>query len=127
MQNTQTTKTTRQVIDSLNAAFNRRDANAVLEVMTEDVIFENTGSAPDGTRYVGKDEARKFWEQFFADSPNATIEIEDMFVADDRAAVTHRYTWSKQPQGDDPGYVRGATIYRVRDGKVAEMYPYVKG
>jgi ketosteroid isomerase-like protein len=95
--------------------------------MTEDVIFENTGPAPDGTRYVGEHEVRRFWEKFLVDSPNAAIEVEEMFVADDRAAVTHKYIWSKSPHGGDPGYVRGATIYRVRDGKISEMYPYVKG
>ena len=127
MQNTQSTETTRQVVDQLIAAFNSRDANRMLAAMSEDVIFENTGPAPDGSRYTGKSEARAFWEQFFADSPNATIEIENLFVAEDRAVVTHRYTWARQSGDDDPGYVRGATIFRVRDGKVVEMFPYVKG
>jgi uncharacterized protein (TIGR02246 family) len=127
MQKTQTTEATRQIVDQLIAAFNSQDANRMLAAMSDDVIFENTGPAPDGTRYKGKNEARAFWEQFFADSPNATIEIEDMFVAEDRAAVTHWYSWASAPRGDDPGYVRGATIFRVRDGKVVEMYPYVKG
>ena len=127
MQNTQITETTRQVVDQLMAAFNSQDANRVLALMSEDVVFENTGPAPDGTRYNGRNEARAFWEQFFADSPNATIEIEDVFVSEDRAAVTHRYIWASPPRGDDPGYVRGSTIFRVRDGKVVEMFPYVKG
>ena len=127
MQKTQTTEATRQIVDQLIAAFNSQDANRMLALMSEDVIFENTGPAPDGTRYNGKNEARSFWEKFFADSPNATIEIEDVIVAEDQAAVIHRYSWAQQPRGDDPGYVRGATIFRVRDGLVAEMYPYVKG
>ena len=91
-----------------------------MALMTEDVLFENTFPAPDGTRYEGQAAVRRFWEQFFAGSPQARFETEDMFVADDRCAVRRRYSW-----GD--GHIRGVDIFRVRDGKVAEKLSYVKG
>ena len=114
----------RDVIDCFNAAFNRHDVDAVMALMTDDCVFENTRPSPDGTRYEGAAAVRAFWEQFFTNSPAAQFETEDMFVAGDRAVVRWIYRWSK-PSGS--GHVRGVDVFRVRDGKVAEKLSYVKG
>ncbi len=125
---TEETAATAEVIERFNTAFNRHDVDRVMELMTDDVVFENTGPAPDGTRHVGQDDVRQFWEQFFADSPNALFEVEDQFIAGDRCAIAWRYTWRPAgAAGEDPGYVRGVDLFRVRDGKVAEKFSYVKG
>ena len=108
------------VIDRFNAAFNRHDVDAVMALMTDDVVFENTNPPPDGERYEGQAAVRGFWERFFAGSPNACFETEDTFAAGDRALVRWRYSW-----GD--GHIRGVDVFRVRDGKVAEKLSYVKG
>jgi ketosteroid isomerase-like protein len=108
------------VIDRFNAAFNRHDVDAVMALMTDDVVFENTSPPPDGERYEGQAAVRGFWERFFAGSPNARFETEDTFAAGDRALVRWRYSW-----GD--GHIRGVDVFRVRDGKVAEKLSYVKG
>ena len=68
---------------------------------------------------------REFWRRFFEESPQATIEIEDLFACGDRATMRWRYRW-----GADAGeqhYVRGVDVYRVRHDKVAEKLSYVKG
>jgi ketosteroid isomerase-like protein len=111
---------TQAVVDAFNAAFNRRDVDAVMALMTDDIVFENTYPPPDGERYVGQAAVRAFWERFFADAPNARFETEDQFAGGDRAVVRWRYSW-----GD--GHVRGVDVFRVRDGKVAEKLSYVKG
>src|SRR5262245_34874593 len=111
---------TEATIGRFNEAFNRHDVDAVMALMTEDVVFENTSPAPDGERYVGQSEVRAFWERFFAQSPNALFGAEDIFAAGDRCAVRWRYDW-----GD--GHIRGVDLFRVRDGKVAEKLSYVKG
>ena len=108
------------VIERFNAAFNRHDVNAVMALMTDDVVFENTSPSPDGERYVGQAAVRGFWERFFAGSPSASFETEEQFAAGDRAVVRWRYSWGE-------GHVRGVDIFRVRDGKVAEKLSYVKG
>jgi ketosteroid isomerase-like protein len=116
---------TRDIIDRFNDTFNRHDVDAVMALMTDDVVFENTSPAPDGERYEGQTAVRAFWERFFASTPSARFETEDMFTAGDRATVRWRYTWT----GADgtPGHVRGVDVFRVRDGKVAEKLSYVKG
>ena len=111
---------TRAVIDRFNQVFNAHDVDGIMSLMTDDVIFENTSPAPNGTRYEGQSAVRGFWEEFFASSPNAAFETEDMFVAGDRCLVRWVYNW-----GDS--HIRGVDVFKVRDGKVAEKLSYVKG
>ena len=111
---------TKTVIDRFNDAFNRHDVDAVMTLMTDDVLFENTSPPPDGERYEGQEAVRAFWEQFFAASPHAHFSAEDIAVMADRAVVCWRYDWGT-------GHVRGIDLFRVRDGKVAEKRSYVKG
>ncbi len=111
---------TEATITAFNEAFGHHDVDAVMALMTDDCIFENTLPTPDGERHVGQKAVREFWKQFFHDSPRATFETEEMVVAGDRAAVRWRFDW-----GD--GHIRGIDLFKVRDGKVAEKLSYVKG
>ena len=115
---------TRAVIDRFNDAFNRHDVDAVMALMTDDCVFENTRPSPDGTRYEGAAAVRAFWTAFFANSPAARFDAEETIVAGDRAVVRWRYQWTK---ASGSGHVRGVDLFRVRDGKVAEKLSYVKG
>ena len=119
------TKETQAAIELFNDAFNRRDVDAIMALMTDDVIFENTGPAPDGERYEGQPAVRAFWERLFAAAPRTVFTAEDSFAAGDRCLVRWTYQWGGE--GTTPGHVRGVDIFRVRDGKVAEKLSYVKG
>ncbi len=117
--------TTETVIDQFNDAFNRHDVDAIMALMTEDCAFENTSPSPDGERFEGQEAVRAFWERLFASTPDAHFETEEMFTVDDRSAVRWRYTYTDG--NGQAGHIRGVDIFRVRDGKVAEKYSYVKG
>jgi ketosteroid isomerase-like protein len=119
------TKDTLEVIQRFNDAFNRHDVGAVMAAMTEDCVFENTHPPPDGERYYGQAAVRAFWERFFASSPHATFETEDIFAGGDRGVVCWLYRWVEQD--GKRGHIRGVDVFRVRDGKVAEKFSYVKG
>lgn len=119
------TDTTLEVIQRFNDAFNRHDVDAVMAAMTADCVFENTYPPPDGERFEGAAAVRGFWERFFAASPRAAFETEEIFAAGDRGVVRWLYRWVA-PDGTR-GHVRGVDIFRVRDGKVAEKLSYVKG
>ena len=114
------TAATHATIERFNEAFNRHDIDAIMALMTDDVVFENTSPGPDGERHEGQAAVRAAWEGFFAASPNAHFETEELFAAGDRAVFRWRYSW-----GD--GHVRGIDLFQVRDGKVAEKLSYVKG
>jgi uncharacterized protein (TIGR02246 family) len=114
----------RAVIERFNQAFNAHDVDAIMASFTDDCIFENTRPAPDGTRVVGQEAMRAHWTTFFERSPQARFETEELFVAGDRCVVRWVYHWVRDGQA---GHVRGADLFRVREGKVAEKLSYVKG
>ena len=119
------TEATLQTVNAFNDALNRHDVDAVMALMTDDCVFENTWPAPDGERYEGQAAVRGFWERLIAGSPSAHFAVEDLFAAGDRATQRWRYTWV-DAQGT-PGHIRGVDVFRVCDGQVAEKYAYVKG
>jgi ketosteroid isomerase-like protein len=118
------TSATRAALDRFNDAFNRHDVDAVMDAMTDDCVFEDT-SPPEGARHEGHAAVRATWQGFFASSPSAQFEAEDVIVTGDRAVVCWRYRWT-----DDNGSaasVRGVDVIRVREGLIAEKLAYVKG
>ena len=120
-----TTAATIDVVNRFNEVFNQHDVAAIMALMTDDVVFENTSPRPGGERYEGQEAVRAFWERLFIDSPSAHFASEDMFAGGDRCTVRWRYTWKNA--GGNEGHVRGVDVFRVRDGKVAEKLSYVKG
>ena len=108
-------------VSAFNEAFNRHDVEAVMALMTEDCLLDNTFPPPDGTRYEGQAAVRAFWEKMLRSTPDAHFEAEDIFAAGDRCTVRWRYTFNGTQ------HIRGVDVIRVRDGKVAEKLAYVKG
>lgn len=119
-----TSDETRAVILAFHDAFNTHDVDAIMALMTDDVVFDDA-TGPDGEAYIGTEAVRGYWARFFASSPGAWFEPEDMFVADDRCGFAWRFTFDKSKP--DGGHVRGVDFFRVRDGKVAEKFSYIKG
>src|SRR5690349_3166873 len=107
-------KTGIDILNGFNDACNRHDVDAMMAMMTADCVFDNTFPTPDGSLYRGQENVRRFWEEFFAGSPRAHFEIEEIFVHEDRAAQRWVYTWV-DAQGVS-GHVRGADLFRFRDG-----------
>ncbi|HUY99125.1 MAG TPA: nuclear transport factor 2 family protein [Thermomicrobiaceae bacterium] len=121
---TQTARTL-AVVQQVEEAVNRHDVEAVLALMTEDCVFENTFPAPDGTRHEGRAAVRTAFADLFRSSPRASFDREDCFACGERATVRWRYHWIDAD--GTPGHVRGTDILRLRDGKLVEMLSYVKG
>jgi len=110
---------TSDLIARFNEAWSAHDLDATLALCTDDCVFESTGPAPDGERHQGRDAVQAAWKPIFHDT-RAQFTAEDAFPAGDRYVQLWRYDW-----GD--GHVRGVDVFRVRDGKVAEKFSYVKG
>jgi ketosteroid isomerase-like protein len=118
------TTATVAAVDTFNEAFNRHDVDAVMAAMTDDCVFEST-SPPMGERHVGQSAVRAAWEDFFGSTPTAQFDAEDVIATADRCVVQWRFTW-KNDDGTESA-VRGVDVIRVRDGKIAEKFAYVKG
>jgi hypothetical protein len=73
---------------------------------------------------VGQDAVRAAWTSFFASSPSAHFDAEEIVGAGEHAVVCWRYSWRDD---SDEQHVRGIDLVRVHDSKVAEKRSYVKG
>ncbi len=107
------------LLDEFGAAWNEHDLDAALALCTADVVFEGTGPAPDGERFVGQDAVRGAWQPILADTA-AHFDGEELVILGDRAFQTWTYTWAD-------GHVRGVDVFAFRDNKVAGKLSYVKG
>ena len=110
---------------AFNDAFNRHDVAGMMQLMSDDCVFENTAPSPDGTVYSGKEAVTQFWQDFFRASPHAHIKIEEIFSFGNRCIMRWRYDWVDGT--GIKGYVRGVDIFRVKDGFICEKLSYVKG
>jgi ketosteroid isomerase-like protein len=109
------------LLDRLMAALNAHDLDAMMALVTDDIVFESTSPAPDGARYEGREDVARVWGDMLASTPKAHFTIEEQVcLGADRAIVQWRYDW-----GD--GHVRGVDLNRIRDGKLCEQLAYVKG
>jgi predicted SnoaL-like aldol condensation-catalyzing enzyme len=114
-----------RLVLAFNDAFNKHDVPGMMKWMSDDCVFENTDPAPDGTRYSGKEAVTRFWEDFFKSSPQAHIDIEEIFGLGNRCVMRWRYSWVDA--SGQPGHVRGVDIFKERDGLLIEKLSYVKG
>jgi ketosteroid isomerase-like protein len=114
-----------RIILDFNDAFNRHDVSRMMELMSEDCVFENTNPAPDGSRYVGKAAVTQFWQEFFRQSPQAHIQVEEIFGLGMRCIMRWRYEWVDA--AGNQGHVRGVDLFQLRNGLISEKLSYVKG
>ncbi|HVN15113.1 MAG TPA: nuclear transport factor 2 family protein [Anaerolineales bacterium] len=114
-----------RLVLAFNEAFNRHDVAGMMQLMSDDCIFENTDPAPDGTVFSGRKAVTQFWQDFFRESPEAHIEIEEIFGMGERCIMRWKYSWVDAV--GEKGHVRGVDIFRVRDELIREKLSYVKG
>jgi len=114
----------RTVLD-LNKALNRHDIPGMMQLISDDCIFENAIPAPDGTTYTGKEEIKGYWRGFFSASPQAQIKIEDVYGFGKQCVMRWRYGWTDAP--GEEHHIRGVDIYKVEDGLICEQRSYIKG
>jgi predicted SnoaL-like aldol condensation-catalyzing enzyme len=115
---------TRTVLQ-FNDAFNQHDVAGMMPLMSDDCVFENTHPAPDGTVYSGKEAVTQFWQEFFNESSQAHIDIEEIFGLGERCVMRWKYSWVDE--AGNKGHVRGVDIFKVRDNLICEKFSYVKG
>lgn len=119
-------ETAMRTVLEFNEAFNHHDVAGMMELMSEDCVFENTHPAPDGTVYAGKEAVTQFWQSFFRESPQAHIEIEEVFgLGNNRCVMRWRYSWVGAE--GRKGHVRGVDVFKLKDGLISEKLSYVKG
>jgi uncharacterized protein (TIGR03086 family) len=113
------------LLEDFVEAWSRCDLNAIMALVSDDVVFETTGPAPDGERHTGIDAVRAIWDVMFAVTNDPAFHAESSFVTGDRGVIQWLYSWSRDD--GEPGHVRGIDLLRFADGKVVEKLSYAKG
>lgn len=111
------TNETSEVVRRFHQAF--EDPATLEDLIAPDCVMETIQPAPDGTRYEGYDANLAFWQAMASDRVNR-FEIEDTVVMGDRATIRWRFHFGAG------GSLRGVSLLRVRDGKIAEALAYAK-
>lgn len=112
---------TAEIMRRFNDAFLQHDPGALTALVGEDCIIEGVAPAPNGARYVGREACLELW-QAIATGPGH-FDLEDVFVAGDRAIIRWRRWWG---EGESDS-VRGVNLMRVGNGLIVEAMGYVKG
>jgi len=114
-----------RMVLEFNEAFNRHDVAWMMRLMSDDCVFENTEPSPDGSLCAGKEAVARFWQDFFLASPQAHIEVEEIFGLGLRCVMRWRYDWVDT--AGKKGHVRGVDLFKMKDGLICEKLSYVKG
>ncbi len=111
--------TSLELVEAFGEAWAGHDLEGALSYLRADCVFDATGPAPDGTRYVGVDAIRSAWKAIF-DESSTKFEPEETFAAEDRVVQRWRYEWGS-------GHVRGVDLFKVEGDRITEKLSYVKG
>ncbi|MBZ9694482.1 nuclear transport factor 2 family protein [Mesorhizobium sp. CO1-1-9] len=111
---------TAEIMRRYNDVFQRHDPSALDDLVAQDCVIENTTPAPDGARRAGKAACVELWSAI-ATAPGTRFDLEETFVAGDRATIRWRY-WMA-----DGNSLRGVNLMRVAHGRIVEAMGYVKG
>jgi len=112
---------TSELMRRFNDAFRFHDPAALVELVAPDCVIENTQPAPDGSRHVGREACLTVW-QGLASATGTQFNLEEVFVAGDRAIIRWRYRFGDGERDS----IRGVNVMRVRGGFIVEALGYVK-
>jgi ketosteroid isomerase-like protein len=114
---------TAEFIARFENRFNTREFDAVMAEMTDDCVFEHIGAEGHSFgRHEGQEAVRAVWHGLEDVFPGYRFEVDDVFAAGDRGACRWTVRWT-QPDGTSAS-LRGADIFRFRDGLIAEKITY---
>ncbi len=112
-------------IHQFNSVWDEHDINGILEMFTDDVIFEASfGSKPYGERAVGKEAARRLAAAVFERIPDLHFEELRHFVSAEFAVVESVTTGT--PVDGTPYEAHLVDVLTIRDGKIAAKRSYRK-
>ena len=105
------------ILRAMYGAFNRRDAEAVLAFMSDDVEWPN---AMEGTVLHGKDPIREYWRHQWSVVDPQVEPIEIRGVSENRSAVRVNQV-VRTPDGTLISEGRLEHVFDVRDGLIVRM------
>ena len=102
-------------------AFNRRDIDSVMSMMTDDCVFVDA----DGSKHVGPEQVRARFISNWDRKARFHFGNVRHFVSGDRGFLGWTLTW--ETLGGERCEAEGCDILTFRDGKIAVKDGYLKG
>lgn len=114
-----------ELLERFAAAFNRHDCAALLEMVTEDCVFETSnGPHPHGARHAGHAQLAaafpRIWEAF----PDARWEDATHVVCGERGFS--EWTFVGTSRAGKQVRMRGVDLFTFRDGRICRKDTYRK-
>ena len=114
-----------RILKAITTAFDEHDLDGILVHFADDAVFEAPrGTAPWGTRFVGREEIRKGFAARFSGIPDIRYQQDEHFVDGDRGAS--EWTLSGTTTEGQLIEVRGCDLWTFRDGRVVKKDSYWK-
>ena len=113
-----------RVVLAFNKAFNRHDVVGIIQLLSDDCIFEDSHPAPDGTVYTGKEAIAHYLHDFFRQSPQAYIEIEDISGFGHRCVMRWRCEWVDETGSKQ--HMHGIDIFHEKNNRICQKLSYIK-
>ncbi len=104
------------------AAFVRRDIEALKEVWSADIVYHVPGKRRLAGDHKGLDAVLAYFGQVFAlagETGSQMTEVHDVLATDDHVVALIRLTMRR---ADEELNVNQANVYHVRDGKITEAW-----
>jgi len=114
-----------RIVLAFTESFNRHDVAAMMQLVSEDCTFEDAVPAPNGAVYAGKEAVTRFLQDFFRGSPDAHLEVEEIFGLGERCVM--RWSSTSLDERGEKVHVRGVDLFKVRNQAIHEMLSYTKG
>ena len=123
--NQQSPRVSMELLAAINQAFNRRDADKIVEFFHDDAVFHMaSGPDPDGRAVRGKDAIRKVLADRFEVIPDMRWEHIDEFIIGDLAVTVWRVK-GNAADGTVLDY-QGCDLFHFRDGLIQDKDTYWK-
>ena len=114
-----------EMLERVLDAFNRHDADAIMEIFAEDCVFETPrGPDPWGKRLVGKEQVRKGFQARFAGIPDIHYGDDRHWVSGDRGVS--EWTIRGTDTSGQRIEVRGCDLFEFSGGKITRKDSYWK-
>ena len=112
-------------LQALLDAFNAHDLDAIMELFTEDCVFDTPrGPAPGGLRLVGNEQVRKGFQARFDGIPDIEYGDARHWSCGDRGVS--EWTIRGTRSSGEPIEVRGCDLFELTDGRISRKDSFWK-
>ena len=110
------------VIHELNDAYRAWDLARLRTVLADDVVYHIPGRSRFGGDYEGRDTVLALWEEQRSYMSNQPFRVQFADILENDQYLVAITAGEADAEGRHVG-TRGANIYRIVDGQIAECWP----